>query len=120
MTERKFNPHDNVTADGVVITDGLRVWTNEVERGVVMSDDNLGEHMCCSDAKTFPEAKHHAGAQMRVEGAWFTDHHNVTCEDRDYVGCRHDHWFTVSTARGTKSFNGERLSTTLGPNGERA
>lgn len=119
MSERKFNPHDNVTANGVLITEGLRVWTLDIVRGTVVADDTVGEHMCCSDAKTFPEAEHHATGQMLVDGVWFTDH-NVTCEDRDFVGCRHDHWFRVATDAGTKEFNGERLSTTLGVNGDPA
>jgi hypothetical protein len=103
-----FNPHGNVTADGVLITEGLRVWTNEMKRGIVHTDDNVGEHLCCSDNKNFDEAVHHPKGQMKVNGGWFTDH-TVTCEDGFY--CGHDHWFQVSTADGTKSFNGERLAT---------
>jgi hypothetical protein len=83
-SERVFNPHGNRTADGVLITVGLVVWTNEMEVGIVRSDDDASAYGCClgshGDADPCPKS------------------------------CRHDHWFTVDTRRGSKSFNGELLA----------
>lgn len=40
----KFNPHGNKTADGVLITEGLRVFTNEMDRGVVTGKKDGGDY----------------------------------------------------------------------------
>lgn len=104
MTENTFNVHSNRTADGVLIIPGLRVWTNEMVQGVVISDDHAPrEGVCCGN----PE---HQNGQVFIRDmrGWFTDH-SATCEDGKY--CTHNHWFTVETANGTKSFDGERLAT---------
>lgn len=105
-----FNPHHNVTADGVLITEGLRVFTNELNVGVIVSDDTNGEYMCCHDNT---DGTTHPKGQFRPSGTnvWFTDHAAAQAPNACKAGCRHDHWFTVSTDQGTKSFNGERIAT---------
>lgn len=44
MTERAFNPHGNRTADGVLVTVGLEVYTNNLDRGVVTHDSYDGDY----------------------------------------------------------------------------
>jgi hypothetical protein len=107
----QFNPHGNVTANGVLITEGLMVITNEMEAGRILVDESSGEHLCCSDNKCFPGAEHHSKGQVQLSGAWFTDHElGVNAVDGGCY-CRHNHWFRVETKRGTKSFDGERVAT---------
>ena len=97
-----FNRHANVTADGVVIVEGLRVITNEMRHGTVVKDRN--ESMCCE--------RSHDKAQLQQRGTWFTDHD----KGRDCVGrctaCRHNHWFDVEYDDGGGGmFDGERMAT---------
>lgn len=97
-----FNPHGNVTADGVLITEGLEVFTNELEVGKVVEDPHGSQgERCCLKAE-------HVG-QLRNEIGTFTDHSKQECDAGGW--CRHNHWFTIETAKGTKSFDGERLAT---------
>jgi hypothetical protein len=103
-----FNPHQSKTADGVLIVEGLVVYTNEMAVGKVVGDrDGSGQSgMCCN------ESDHDRAAQMRSGTGIYTDHRianviRLTCR------CAHDHWFTVETANGTRDMNGERLSTTF-------
>jgi hypothetical protein len=114
-----FNVHNNKTADGVVITVGLKVVTNECEQAVILSDDNDTEYNCCAPTDSHTELASrddytadqlHPSGQVRIEGVYFTDH-TATCEPSvgGYAACRHNHWFRVSTKNGTKSFDGERL-----------
>lgn len=122
-----FNPHLNKTADGVVITPGLKVFTNELTIGTVVSDDNDAPFRCCQPTSVvgshydpIPKEDYLDRAQlehliesgqMTVNNAIFTNH-NYVCElSASYDPCGHDHWFTVQTKNGTKSFNGERLAT---------
>lgn len=93
-----FNPHANLTADGVLIAAGLRVFTNNLDRGVVASDKDAARCTCLD----------HPSAQMRVGMGWFTDHRaGDACP-----GCRHNHWFTVTLDNGgVASMDGERMAT---------
>ena len=106
----RFNPHRSVTADGVLIVPGLWVWTNDCDLARVMSDDAAGSgNSCCAPNG----AEHGKAAQMRSGGIWYSDHEaGVNAVDGGCY-CRHDHWFTVETAKGTRSFNGERLGTRM-------
>ena len=111
-SERRFNPHNNVTADGVVITKGLRVFTNEMEVATVIEDQDVHEFGCCSREKCADWTTHHeTPGQLKVSGGWFSDHtaRGALCDEGCF--CNHDHWFQVSTKNGTKAFNGERLAT---------
>jgi len=40
----EFNPHRNRTDDGVLIVEGLRVWTNNLDRGVIVAKAWDGDH----------------------------------------------------------------------------
>lgn len=117
-----FNVHQNLTADGVLIQPGMKVVTNECEQGTILKDDSEHEFGCCAPTDSFGKtwdqredylpSQLHASGQMTVSGIIFTDHENgYKCPESEggYAPCRHDHWFTVSTSNGTKSFNGERL-----------
>lgn len=100
----KFNVHQNRTADGVVITSGLVVWTNDMNVGRVVSDNCQGETKCCEEPT-------HKGQMNLDDHSWFTDHDAATCDDSTKF-CRHDHWFRVECPNGGGgSFNGERLAT---------
>jgi len=99
-----FNIHGTKTGDGVVITEGLAVVTNDVEVGRVKIDRDSS---CCGDPND-------SASQMRVGGVIYTDHD----EARDAVAqgcyCSHDHWFEVVLAPDwtrTVLQNGERLAT---------
>jgi hypothetical protein len=100
-----FNPHGNVTADGVLIVERLRVFTNNLDTGYVSADRDADR--CCGHSL--------AHGQMRVNGGWFTDHRaGDACPL-----CRHNHWFTVTLDKGgAASMDGERLATTF--NGRKA
>ena len=108
-----FNPHNNVTSDGILITEGLRVFTNELAVGVVTKDRDANGYSCCAT---------HGAGQVRIDGAWFTDHEaDAKLECR--MGCRHNHWFDVAyddeaTTPGNRKYvgsgammDGERLTT---------
>lgn len=101
-----FNIHKNVTADGVEITPGLRVFTNELAVGVVTIDRN--QDRCCERG----EAGGHPKAQMYQTDprGWFTDHRAGDACPR----CRHNHWFNVTYDEGGGGmFDGERMATTF-------
>lgn len=94
-----FNPHRNVTADGVVITVGLRVFTNNLDAGVV-TEDTYADRCGCGT--------NHARAQVLLNGGWFTDHR----AGDDCPRCRHNHWFTVTLDTGGSALmDGERMAT---------
>lgn len=83
-----FNPHINVTSDGVVITLGLRVLDYDRREGTVVGDSSNRTVNCCGGQ--------HPTENMSVQG----------CD----MYCRHDHWFDVRNDEGqVKEFNGERL-----------
>lgn len=42
--DEPFNPHGNRTADGVLITEGLRVYTNDMDRGHVVGKAHDGDY----------------------------------------------------------------------------
>jgi hypothetical protein len=101
----EFNVHKNKTADGVVITLGMEVLTNEYRVGKVTADANQ-EKNCC-------ENPNHNG-QMHLLGepaGWFSDHGEASKCNGEYILCRHDHWFDVRYNDGASGgqFNGERL-----------
>lgn len=98
-----FNPHQNRTTDGVVIHAGLRVITNDMTLGTVAEDQGVN-HSCCENLE------HRGQMFVRDMDSWFTDH-STTCDVGGH--CRHDHWFTVETEDGSKSYNGERLGTKI-------
>jgi hypothetical protein len=101
-----FNPHGSVTADGVLIVPGLRVFTNNLDRGTVTEDRDVTRCNC---------GTRHTAAQVRVGGGWFTDH-----QRQPLCSCRHNHWFTVTLdSGGDRMMDGERVST-RGLRGERA
>jgi hypothetical protein len=101
-----FNPHENCTAEGVIITMGLRVFTNELRIGEVILDADADR--CCGDG---PDA----GRAQKYEpfmGAWFSDHESANVIVAAGHACRHDHWFTIKLDDGGQSrMNGERLAT---------
>lgn len=103
----KFNPHNNVTADGVVIVEGLQVVTNEIELGTVRVDEDCGSGAHCC----YPNGAEHfeADGQVKQGGVYYSDHQVGYDLQMQGCTCRHDHWFRIETAKGTKSFNGERL-----------
>lgn len=104
-----FNIHKNVTADGVVITEGLRVYSNELETGVVVGRD---QGRCCGRG----EAGGHPKAQLRPSGmdGWFTDHPAGAKAVTAGCYCRHNHWFDVKYDNGGGGmFDGERITTTF-------
>jgi hypothetical protein len=104
-----FNPHGNRTANGVVITEGLEVFTNELRVGKVVADER-NDGMCCVKQGADPETHGNSG-QIRLSQGWFSDHPTANKLVELGCHCRHDHWFTVETANGTVSMNGERLAT---------
>ena len=105
-----FNPHGNVTADGVLIVEGLRVFTNEMEVGTVVSGEP--STCCMNDLSEEDKAKHPEGnAQVRIGTGWFSDHEAGAHWVAGGCYCRHDHWFKVQTETSLKSFNGERIAT---------
>lgn len=94
-----FNPHSNKTVNGVLITVGLKVLDYDFREGLVLSDDYDKEWQCkCS----YHDRPVDPNAHIRA---------NDLVADRTECAspCGHDHWFTVETANGTKSFNGSRL-----------
>lgn len=108
-----FNPHNNVTADGVVITEGLRVFTNNLDVGEVISDSTS---TCCLEPTDDPELLDHRRTscpkgQQRIGNTYFTDHQATT--EYPHTACRHDHWFDVMLDNdgGTVMMNGERMAT---------
>lgn len=93
-----FNPHNNRTADGIVVTVGLVVFDNNLDVVTVTGERASG---CCS-------IETHVGQMFQTDPrGWFSDHSAATCDAGGY--CRHDHWFETTGG----SFNGERLSTTF-------
>jgi hypothetical protein len=81
-----FNPHGNKTANGVVITEGLRVLDYNRREGTVVADRDATRYMCPA-----------------VDGS---------TADPETPGCRHDHWFDVKPDEGQDGggmFNGDRL-----------
>lgn len=84
MSERAFNPYGNRTADGVLITEGLRVMDNNLDVGTVTADDHDGDH-------------------GRHEDHWYRIELDHIPGSPDYSG---------NKAPGVvRSMNGERLST---------
>lgn len=103
-----FNSHQSKTGDGVLITEGLRVFTNNLDRGVVVADRD--EDHC--------QEPERPAAQMFVRDlrGWFTDHN----KGNDLV-CHANHWFTVELdtnykgepMKGQAMMDGERMATTF-------
>lgn len=83
--ERPFNPHGNLTADGVLIVPGLRVLDNNYDVGTVTLDEHDGDH-------------------GRANEHWYRVELDYIPGAPDYSGNRHG---------GYRVMNGERLSTTL-------
>lgn len=104
-----FNPHNNVTADGVLIVVGLRVITNEMKHGVITADTNADSYSCCKGVHT-----NDAGlkpGQIHLNGGWFTDHQAASKLKCDQY-CGHNHWFFVELDDGGASrMDGERVAT---------
>lgn len=100
-----FNPHENRTANGKVIVEGMKVRTNEWQEMCVVAD---ATGVCCS---MVTEA--HVSNQMIRDGVWYSDHATdpTSAGCTLFYACRHDHWFTVAEPGqpGSKTFNGERL-----------
>lgn len=85
-----FNPHHNTTADGVVITLGMKVIDYDRRPGVVIADRSSSAYNCCG------------GECQPREG-------DLSLQGCDKF-CHHDHWFEVRNADGgTKDFNGDRM-----------
>lgn len=102
-----FNPHNNRTADGVVITVGMAVFTNEMNLVRVVSDDT-SSYQCTCENHDKPDG------QIYLNGTWFSDHPRANALVTKGCYCRHDHWFTVEAPEGEQGsgrFNGERLGT---------
>jgi hypothetical protein len=106
-----FNPHNNVTSDGIRIREGLAVFTNELKVGKVIADPDRREVRCCDTVPTIE--RHEVGSQRyyRDMQAWFTDQELMVNARDGGCYCGHDHWFTIETKDGTISMNGERLAT---------
>ena len=103
----KFNVHNNKTSDGVPITLGLAVFTNEMEVGTVVADTDREPSKCCEEPT-------HVNGQMYVSGGgWFTNHAARNSCDEPGKYCGHNHWFRVEVPNGKGgTFDGERLATT--------
>ena len=102
-----FNQHGNVTADGTLITEGMRVKTNDWVDGTVVADRDEGQ--CCHGQHAAGDEGNTKG-QVKISGAWFTDHGAA----RDKLGCDqycgHNHWFSIALDNGGTSMqDGERL-----------
>jgi hypothetical protein len=106
-----FNPHNNRTADGTIITEGLMVFTNELMPGKVVGDPDCREVTCCA---TRTSEVHDVPAQYQPEymnGGWYTNHRKGDEAVAQGCYCRHNHWFRIETSHGIKSMDGERLAT---------
>jgi len=103
-----FNPHGNVTGNGVLISYGLKVWTNELEVGIVIHDRDADKEVGCCHQDV--EAGH-TKAQTGNWTTWYSDHESMRAIIALGCWCGHDHWFDVLTNTGTKMMNGERLTT---------
>lgn len=102
-----FNPHDNVTADGTLITEGMRVKTNDWIEGTVIADRDAGQ--CCGGVHS---TNHHGEekGQIKIDGAWFTDHGAAREKYGCHQYCGHNHWFSIALDNGGTSMqDGERL-----------
>jgi hypothetical protein len=116
-----FNVHNNLTADGVLITEGMKVVTNDCEQGTVVADSDDTEFGCCAPTDSHSDTARvsdytlpqlHNSGQMVVDGIHFTDHENgYKCPESagGIAPCRHNHWFRVATSNGTVSLDGERM-----------
>ena len=96
-----FNPHGNKTADGVLITVGMRVFDNSLDIGTVVKDNTSPDNCCGTESGHF--------GQIRIGSGWYSDHNAATCDRSKY--CRHDHWFDILMDSGvTRQMNGERMA----------
>jgi hypothetical protein len=104
------------------------VVTNDCAQGQVVEDTNNYAGGCCQptdlEGSLLPVGKAFAEelldrdqylhlmdkAQKRHSGVWFTNHeHRCDVSAGGFAACRHDHWFTVQTDRGSVMLNGERM-----------
>lgn len=110
MTEStgKFNPHHNVTADGVEITPDLIVWDYDMKVGTVVKDHDSTTYKCCLGVH--PVAGGEKPGQARYNGEWMRSGENHGCD----MYCDHDHWFDVKRPDGSTSMmNGERMAVSM-------